>query len=69
MRDALRVEPDKVGPRHLLSAIGVFAVSNSGDFDRVADSVIEENPMIATAETETSSGRFKPLHVPVRLER
>jgi hypothetical protein len=36
---------------------------NSGDFDRVVNIVIEENPVIATAEQETRSGRFKPLHI------
>jgi hypothetical protein len=50
--DGHRRPPDKFGGRPLLSAISVFAVSNSGDFDRVVDIVIEEDPMIATAEPE-----------------
>ena len=63
MNGVFRLAPDHIGRLPQLSAIRVFAVSNSGDFDRIVDIVIEENPVIGTAEPETRSGMFKPLHV------
>jgi len=58
-----------MGAKNTASAVGFAAIANGGDVDRVLVPLIEEDPVVAAAETEAGERRFEFFTSPVWLAR